>query len=119
MRDLAHALFLLCTWVAFPVHSVALFRAGFVYFSSTTDMGWTWKHNQGVVQMHTNLAAMLPSLHVVTKIKENVPFSDPCDPIFTTWGSQGFDLVVGTSSGYQDCMISAAAQYPNTTFLHV
>eukprot|EP00906_Rhabdomonas_costata_P037009 RCo051984 len=109
---------LLCTGVrvgALP----AVVRVGFVYFSAANDMAWTWRHNQGVVQMHTMLAAMLPDLRVVTEYKENVPDPGPCDPIFATWASQGFDLVVGTSSGYQDCMISAAAQYPNTTFLHI
>eukprot|EP00906_Rhabdomonas_costata_P021085 RCo030642 len=76
-----------------------VFRAGFVFDTSTTDMGWTWKHYQGVVQMHTNLQVMFPSLRVVTAHKENVPDPGPCDPIFSTWASQGFDLVVGCSWG--------------------
>eukprot|EP00906_Rhabdomonas_costata_P037015 RCo051993 len=115
--ELCWVVSLLCAFVASSPRKPYTFRAGFVYYSATTDMAWTWKQNQGLMQMHTNLQA-LSNVHVITTYKENVPY-DPCDPVFATWGSQGFDLVVGTSSGYQDCMISAAAQYSNTTFLHV
>eukprot|EP00667_Euglena_gracilis_P002452 EG_transcript_2454 len=91
----------------------------FAYLETALDLGWTWRHNQGRVYMHTRLLEKYPSLSLQSIYEENVPQGPGCSPIFEQWAQQGVDLIVGTSNGYQVCMAQLALVYPKTTWLAI
>eukprot|EP00667_Euglena_gracilis_P002432 EG_transcript_2433 len=91
----------------------------FAYLETALDLGWTWRHNQGRIYMHTRLLEKYPGLSLQSIYEENVPDTLNCTPIFKTWAIQQVDLIVGTSYGHQFCMAPLALQYPNTTWLAI
>ena len=109
---LGHMLRTLLLFIAFtqPVAQAARTKlsVGFVYLTTTSDLGWTWRHNQGRVFMHTQLAAKYPNLEVHTFYEQSVDDTlrpPNCPPIWDKWGKDGIDIVFGTSFGHQFCMV--------------
>eukprot|EP00667_Euglena_gracilis_P003091 EG_transcript_3102 len=97
----------------------ASMTVAFAYLETALDLGWTWRHNQGRVYMHTRLLEKYPTLSLQSIYEENVPQDPDCSPIFEEWAQHGVDLIVGTSYGYQACMAPLAPKYPKTTWLAI
>eukprot|EP00667_Euglena_gracilis_P001625 EG_transcript_1625 len=91
----------------------------FAYAKVTSDLGWTWRHNQGRIYMHTRLLEEFPTLALQSIYEENVPEYVDCTNVFEAWARRGVDLIVGTSYGHQFCMAPLAAKYPNTIFFAI
>ena len=95
---------------------------GFVFWATTSDLGWTWRHNQGRIFMHTKMVEQYPSLEVHTYYEQNVndKVRPPhCPSIYDRWGAAKLDIVFGTSFGHQYCMVDMVDKYPNTVWFHV
>ena len=95
---------------------------GFVWVRDTSEMGWTWRHNQGRIFMHTRLTEKYPELEVRTHYAKNVDDTvkpPNCPSIYDKWGSAGLDIVFGTSFGHQECLADMVDKYPNTVWFHI
>ena len=95
---------------------------GFVWVRTTSEMGWTWRHNQGCIFMHTRLTEKYPELEVRTHYAKNVDDTvkpPNCPSIYDKWGSSGLDIVFGTSFGHQECLADMVDKYPNTVWFHI
>ena len=93
----------------------------FVYLTTTKDLGWTWRHNQGRIFLHGALTEKYPDLDVQTNYVDDVPEVNPpnCPPIWDQLGAEGKDIVFGTSFGFQFCMVEMVGKYPNTVWFAV
>jgi len=115
--------------LAFPRASTLVaktsLRVAFAYYTSPSDLGWTWRHNQGRIAMQTALARRYPSLRLTTYYTSFIPevypplTSGSCPTIWSDWANDRMDIIVGTSFGHQFCMVDIVAQYPSTVFFHI
>eukprot|EP00667_Euglena_gracilis_P012165 EG_transcript_12473 len=97
----------------------ASMTVAFAYYETASDLGWTWRHNQGRVYMQTNLQELYPSVSFQSIYAENVPLYPECSPLFEGWAAAGVDLIVGTSYGFEQCMSPLAFKYRRTVWLAV
>jgi basic membrane protein A and related proteins len=87
-------------------------RVAFVYVGPIGDAGWSWAHDQGRLYLEENLEG------VETTFLESVPEGAEAQRVFEDLAEEGYDLIFGTSFGYMDPMMAAAANYPDTVFEH-
>jgi len=89
-------------------------KVAFVYVSTIGDMGWTWAHDQGRLDLETNLP------NVETSYQEAVP-ENPADAerVIRDFAQKGNRVIFTTSFGYMDPTINVAKDFPDTTFIHV
>ena len=89
-------------------------KVGFVYVSSLGDLGWTYAHDQGRLALEEALP------NVETGYQENVP-ENPADAerVIRQFAQDGYDVIFTTSFGYMDPTINVAADFPDTTFIHI
>jgi basic membrane protein A and related proteins len=87
-------------------------KVAFVYVGPIGDAGWTWAHDQGRLYLEQNLEG------VETTFLESVPEGAEAQRVFEDLAEEGYDLIFGTSFGYMDPMLAAAANYPDTVFEH-
>ena len=89
-------------------------KVGFVYVSSVGDLGWSYAHDQGRLALEEALP------NVETGYQENVP-ENPADAerVIRQFAQDGYDVVFTTSFGYMDPTINVAADFPDTTFIHI
>jgi len=89
------------------------FNVAFVYVGPVGDGGWTYAHDQG----RKHLEANVKGVHTV--YIESVGEGAEAEQVIRGLARKGFNLVVGTSFGYQDAMEAVAAEFPKVKFLHV
>jgi len=87
-------------------------KIAFVYVGPTSDKGWSWAHEEGAKYVEANMS------NVEIQRLESIPEGADSQRVFEDLAANGTDLVFGTSFGYMDPMLEAAANYPDTTFLH-
>ncbi|HUG75717.1 MAG TPA: BMP family ABC transporter substrate-binding protein [Acidimicrobiia bacterium] len=87
-------------------------KVAFVYVGPIGDAGWTWAHDQGRLYLEENLEG------VETTFLESVPEGAEAQRVFEDLAEDGYDLIFGTSFGYMDPMLAAAANYPDVVFEH-
>ena len=87
-------------------------QVAFVYVGPTSDKGWSWSHEQGAQHIEANMD------NVVVKRLESIPEGADSQRVFEDLAADGADLIFGTSFGYMDPMLEAAANYPDTVFMH-
>ncbi|MBA3451444.1 MAG: BMP family ABC transporter substrate-binding protein, partial [Chloroflexia bacterium] len=89
-------------------------KVGFVYVGPVGDLGWTYAHDQGRLA----LEEAFPDIE--TGYQENVP-ENPADAerVIRQFAQDGFDVIFTTSFGYMDPTINVAADFPDTTFIHI
>ncbi|GFN33669.1 BMP family ABC transporter substrate-binding protein [Paenibacillus xylaniclasticus] len=85
-------------------------RVAFVYIGVPGDGGWTYQHDLG-------RQAVDEKFGIKSTTVENVPEGPDAQRIFEELAQKN-DIVFGTSFGYMDAMVNAAAKYPNVKFAH-
>lgn len=89
-------------------------KVAFVYVGPIGDMGWTYAHDQG----RLDLAKAFPN--VETSYAENIP-ENPADAerVIRDFAQKGNKVIFTTSFGYMDPTIKVAADFPDTVFVHI
>ena len=88
-------------------------KIAFAYIGPVGDGGWTFAHDNGRKAMEKELGAQ-----VETKTVEKVPEGADAERVFRDLAAQGNTLVFGTSFGYMEPMLKAAADNPGVKFEH-
>jgi len=86
-------------------------KVGVVYLGTPGDEGWTYAHEQGILQLESELGIQVTRL-------ENIPEGDSTAS-FEQLARDGYNLIIGTSFGYMDPMLEVAGKYPDACFQHV
>jgi basic membrane protein A len=86
-------------------------KVAFVHVGPVADKGWSWAHDQGMKYLEDNL-------NVETTFLESIPEGSDSQRVFEDLAADGNQLIFGTSFGYMDPMLAAAANYPDVTFMH-
>ncbi len=87
-------------------------KVGFVYVAPIGDMGWTWAHDQARLMVEAELG-------VETTYIENVPEGPDAERVIRDFAQKGYNLIFTTSFGFMDPTINVAAEFPDTTFVHI
>lgn len=87
-------------------------KVAFVHVGPTSDKGWSWAHDQGAQYLEANMD------NVSITTLESIPEGADSLRVFEDLVADGHTLIFGTSFGYMDPMLEAAAAHPEVTFLH-
>ncbi len=89
-------------------------KVAFVYVSTIGDMGWTYAHDQGRLDLEKNIPG------IETAYQENVP-ENPADSerVIRDFAQKGYKVIFTTSFGYMDPTINVAKEFPDTVFVHI
>jgi simple sugar transport system substrate-binding protein len=90
------------------------FKVAFVYVAPIGDLGWTWAHDQGRLQIEQEFGDA-----VETAFIENVPEGPDSERVIRDFAQKGFDLIFTTSFGYMDPTITVAQEFPDIWFVHI
>lgn len=85
-------------------------RVAFVYSGPVGDLGWVYAHDLGRQYAEEQLGD-----RIETVVVEDIPPPDS-EHVFEDLARDGYDLIFGTTSQFQDHMISVAEQYPDVKF---
>ena len=87
-------------------------KIAFVHVGPVADKGWSWAHDQGAQHIANNME------NVEITTLESIPEGPDSQRVFEDLASDGNQLIFGTSFGYMDPMLAAAANFPDTVFMH-
>jgi basic membrane protein A len=87
-------------------------KVAFVHVGPVADKGWSWAHDQGAKYLEQNM----DNVEITTL--ESIPEGPDSQRVFEDLAEAGNQLIFGTSFGYMDPMLAAAANYPDTVFMH-
>lgn len=90
-----------------------VFKVAFVYVGPVSDKGWSWTHDQAAQALQAEFGDAIE----ITKL-ENIPEGADSERVFNDLAADGNKLIFGTSFGYMDPMLAAAANHPETVFEH-
>ena len=88
-------------------------KIAFVHVGPVADKGWSWAHDQGAQYVKAQLGGAVE----ITTL-ESIPEGPDSQRVFEDLASDGNTLIFGTSFGYMDPMLAAAANFPDTVFMH-
>lgn len=88
-------------------------KVAFVHVGPVSDKGWSWAHDQGAQYVEQNLG---DAVEITTL--EIIPEGPDSQRVFEQLAEDGHGLIFGTSFGYMDPMLAAAANYPDVVFMH-
>ncbi len=88
-------------------------KACWVYVGPIGDFGYSYQHDQGRLQVEKALGDKVETAYL-----ENVAEGPDADRAFERLARQGCKLVFGTSFGFMDSMVKAAAKFPKVKFEH-
>lgn len=88
-------------------------KIAFAYLGPVGDGGWTFAHDNGRKALEKELGSQ-----VETKFVESVPESADAERVFRDMVAQGNTLIFGTSFGYMEPMLKAAADNKGVHFEH-
>ena len=99
---------------ALAVSAQETVKVAFVYVGPIGDMGWTYAHEQG----RLDLVKSFPN--VEASYAENIP-ENPADAerVIRDFAQKGNRVIFTTSFGYMDPTLTVAADFPDTTFVHI
>lgn len=89
------------------------FNVAMVLIGPHDDGGWSQSHYEGLEYIKENVD------NVNVAYVENVPEGADSEQIFRSLSRKGFDLIFGTSFGFMDPMETVAAEFPDTTYIHL
>jgi basic membrane protein A len=90
-------------------------KVGFVYVGPINDDGWTASHEEGRQAMMKALGDKVESSYV-----ENVPENAAdAERVIRDFAQKGYKLIFTTSFGFMDPTVTVAADFPDTTFVHI
>ncbi|MCW0000104.1 BMP family ABC transporter substrate-binding protein [Pararhizobium sp. YC-54] len=110
------ALSILAAAVTVPLSAMtaeAKTKACFVYVGSVSDLGWTYQHHQGMLEMQKALGDQ-----VETAFVENVPEGADAERAIERSARVGCNIIFATSFGYMDAVNRVAAKFPDVKFEH-
>ena len=84
-------------------------KVAVVYLGVPDDKGWTYQHEQGILQLEKELG-------IAVKRVENVPEGPEGVSTFEQLAADGYDVVFATSFGYGAPMADVAAKNPDGCF---
>lgn len=84
-------------------------KVAVVYIGVPDDKGWTYQHEQGILELEKEMG-------IEVKRVENVPEGPEGLSTFEQLAADGYDLVFATSFGYGAPMAEVAAKNPNGCF---
>jgi len=90
------------------------FKVAFVYVAPIGDLGWTWAHDQGRLDLEREFGDMLETSYI-----ENVPEGPEAERVIRDYAQRGYDLVITTSFGFMDPTIEVAKEFPEKWFVHI
>jgi simple sugar transport system substrate-binding protein len=88
-------------------------KIAFAYVGPVGDGGWTFAHDNARKAVEKEYGA-----RVQTSFVENVPEAADAERVFRDMVGQGNTLVFGTTFGYMEPMLKAAADSPTVKFEH-
>ena len=88
-------------------------KIAFAYVGPVGDGGWTFAHDNARKAVEKEFGD-----RVVTSFVEKVPEAADAERVFRDMASQGNTLIFGTTFGYMEPMLKAAADLPNVKFEH-
>lgn len=88
-------------------------KIAFVHVGPVADKGWSWAHDQGAQYVEAQLG---DAVEITTL--ESIPEGADSQRVFEDLAADGNMLIFGTSFGYMDPMLAAAANYPDVVFMH-
>src|SRR5829696_5181032 len=89
-------------------------KVGFVYVGPIGDMGWTYAHDQGRLELESNIPA------VESTYVESVPeTAADAERVIRQLAMEGNQVIFTTSFGYMDPTITIAENFPETVFIHI
>ena len=80
-------------------------KVAVVYIGTTEDKGWSYQHEQGILQLEEELG-------IEVKRLENVPEDSTSEAVFEKLAKDGYDLIFATSFNYGAPMARAATKNP-------
>jgi basic membrane protein A len=84
-------------------------KVAVVYLGTPTDKGWTYQHEQGILDLEKNLG-------ITVKRVENVADNADSEKTFEQLASDGYNLIYATSFGYGAPMANVAVKHPDVCF---
>lgn len=88
-------------------------KVAFVYIGPVGDHGWSFAHDNGRKALEKELGAQVQTTPV-----EKVPESADAERVFRDMAAKGNTLIFGTSFGYMEPMLKAAADNKGVHFEH-
>jgi simple sugar transport system substrate-binding protein len=88
-------------------------KIAFAYVGPVGDGGWTFAHDNGRKAVEKEFGDK-----VVTSFVEKVPEAADAERVFRDMASQGNKLIFGTTFGYMEPMLKAAADLKDVKFEH-
>ncbi|MFH1602043.1 MAG: BMP family ABC transporter substrate-binding protein [Candidatus Shapirobacteria bacterium] len=98
---------------AAPAPEAEVLRVAFVYVAPIGDLGWTWAHEQGRLQVEATFGDQVETTYI-----ENVPEGPDAERVIRDFAQRGYDVIFTTSFGFMDPTVNVAAEYPNVVFMH-
>jgi basic membrane protein A len=93
--------------------AAAPLKIAFAYIGPVGDGGWTFAHDNGRKAVEKEFGAK-----VQTTFAEQVPESADAERVFRDMVAQGHKLIFGTTFGYMEPMLKAAADHKDVKFEH-
>ena len=88
-------------------------KIAFAYVGPVGDGGWTYAHDNARKALQNEFGD-----RIVTSYVEKVPEGADAERVFRDMASQGNKLIFGTTFGYMEPMLKAAADLPDVKFEH-
>ncbi len=97
------------------VAAADVLKIGFVYVGPVNDDGWTTAHDDGRKALVAALGSKIETSYV-----ESVPENAAdAERVIRDFAQKGYKLIFTTSFGFMDPTITVAADFPDTTFVHI
>ena len=90
------------------------FKIAFVYVAPIGDLGWSFSHDQARLQMEETFGDKIETTYI-----ESVPEGPEAERVIRDFVQKGNDLIIATSFGYMDPMLTVAEEYPDVQFVHI
>ncbi len=90
------------------------FKVAFVYVAPIGDLGWSFSHDQGRLALEETFGDAVETVFI-----ENVPEGPDSERVIRDLAQKGNDLIIATSFGYMDPVITVAQEFPDTQFVHI
>ncbi len=90
------------------------FKIAFVYVAPIGDLGWTFAHDEGRLQVEEQFGDAVETVYI-----ENVPEGPDAERVIRDFAQKGNDLIITTSFGFMDPTITVAQEFPDIQFVHV
>ena len=88
-------------------------KIAFAYVGPVGDGGWTFAHDNARKALQSEFGDK-----IITSYVEKVPEGADAERVFRDMASQGNKLIFGTTFGYMEPMLKAAADLPDVKFEH-